>query len=342
MRASRLLSILMLLQARGRISAPALAAELEVSLRTVYRDIDELSAAGVPVYAERGRDGGFQLLDGWRTRLTGLTALEAQALFLAGLPGPAAELGLAEVMQAAQLKLLAALPAGWQGDASRIGARFHLDPVGWFRDNAPVDQLPAIAAAVWNERRLRMRYESWNGEVEREIAPLGLVLKAGIWYLAAAVAPAIDGDIRTYRLSNIRALSVLDESFIRLPDFDLAAYWAESTRRFETEIYRDSATLRVSLRGLKQLREMSAAVAEAAARTAEVPDGEGWVRVVIPIESAEHAAGELVRLGAEAEILAPAPLRERIGETARRLAALYATGPATSERALDNKAPSRS
>src|SRR5436305_6441757 len=219
MRASRLLSILMLLQARGRISAPALAAELEVSLRTIYRDIDELSASGVPVYAERGRDGGFQLLDGWRTRLTGLTALEAQALFLAGLPGPAAELGLAEVMEAAQRKLLAALPAGWQGDASRIGTRFHLDPVGWFRATAAVDHLPAIADAVWNERRLRIRYESWNGIVEREIAPLGLVLKSGIWYLAAAIGD----DKRTYRLSNIRTLAVLDQRFVRPPDFDLAA-----------------------------------------------------------------------------------------------------------------------
>jgi predicted DNA-binding transcriptional regulator YafY len=335
MRASRLLSILMLLQARGRLSAPALAAELEVSLRTVYRDIDELSAAGVPVYAERGRDGGFQLLDGWRTRLTGLTALEAQALFLAGLPGPAAELGLAEVMEAAQLKLLAALPEGWQGDASRIGARFHLDPVGWFRATAAVDHLPAIADAVWNERRLRIRYESWNGIVEREIAPLGLVLKAGIWYLAAAIGD----DKRTYRLSNIRTLAALDERFVRPPDFDLAAYWAESTRRFETEIYRDAATLRVSARGFGQLREMSAAVAAAAERSAEAPDGEGWMRVVIPIESIDHAAQELIRLGPEAEALAPAALRERLGEAARRLAALYATGPATAEEVVLAKIP---
>jgi predicted DNA-binding transcriptional regulator YafY len=331
MRASRLLSILMLLQAKGRVSASALADEVEVSLRTIYRDIDELSAAGVPVYAERGRAGGFQLLDGWRTRLTGLTALEAQALFLAGLPGPAAELGLAEVMEAAQQKLLAALPAGWQGDARRVGARFHLDPVGWFRDSAPVDHLPTIADSVWNERRLKIRYESWSGIVDREIAPLGLVLKSGIWYLAAAIGD----DRRTYRLSNIRALSVLDESFARPPDFDLAAYWAESTRRFEAEIYRDTATLRVSPRGLKLLREMSAAVAEAAARGAEAPDGEGWTRLVIPIESIDHAAHELIKLGAEAEVLAPAPLRERLGETARRLAALYATGPRRSGQVLD-------
>lgn len=323
MRASRLLSILMLLQAKGRISAPDLATELEVSLRTIYRDVDELSAAGVPVYAERGRAGGFQLLDGWRTRLTGLTALEAQALFLAGLPGPAAELGLAEVMEAAQRKLLAALPTGWQGDANRVGARFHLDPVGWFRGTAPVDHLPAIAAAVWNERRLRIHYESWSGMVDREIAPLGLVLKSGIWYLAAAIGDAT----RTYRLSNIRELAVLDESFVRPPDFDLAAYWVEATRRFEAEIYRDTAILRVSPSGLKLLRDMSAAVAEAAARSAEAPDDEGWTRLAIPIESVEHAAGELIKLGDEAEVLSPAPLRQRMGETARRLAEFYAEIP---------------
>lgn len=324
MRASRLLSILMLLQAKGRMSAPALAAEVEVSLRTIYRDIDELSAAGVPVYAERGRAGGFQLLDGWRTRLTGLTAPEAQALFLAGLPGPAAELGLAELMEAAQLKLLAALPADWQGDARRVGARFHLDPVGWFRSAAPTDHLPAIAEAVWTERRLKIRYESWNGIVDREIEPLGLVLKAGIWYLAAGIGD----DKRTYRLCNILGLSVLDERFTRPPDFDLADYWATSTQRFEAEIYRDTATLRVSPRGLKLLRELSAAIAEAAASAAEPPDDEGWTRLVIPIESIDHAARELVRLGAEAEVLAPAPLRARIGETARRLALLYAAGAA--------------
>jgi predicted DNA-binding transcriptional regulator YafY len=186
MQASRLLSILMLLQSRGRMSARALADALEASVRTVYRDVDQLSAAGVPVYAERGRQGGFQLRDGWRTQLTGLTTREAQTLFMAGLPGPASELGLGDALASAQLKLLAALPAQWQDDARRVGSRFHLDPIDWYRSAPPADHLRAVADAVWTQHRLRIRYESWTRSAQREIDPLGLVLKAGVWYLVAA------------------------------------------------------------------------------------------------------------------------------------------------------------
>lgn len=319
MRASRLLSILMLLQARGRMTAPALAAEVEVSIRTVYRDIDQLSAAGVPVYAERGREGGFALLDGWRTRLTGLTAPEARALFMAGLPGPAAELGLGDVMRAAQRKLLAALPADWQADANRVSSRFHLDPLGWFSSPASVDHLPAIAEAVWAERRIRVRYESWNGTSDRELEPLGLVLKAGIWYLAAGTGEKT----RTFRLSNILELTVLDTPFNRPPAFDLARYWAAATQSFEAGIYRDVAILRVSPKGLDLLRGLGAAVAEAVARTAEAPDRDGWRRVAIPIESIDHAAHEILKLRAEAEVLEPPALRQRLIQTAQQFAVLY-------------------
>ncbi|MCW5745922.1 MAG: YafY family transcriptional regulator [Alphaproteobacteria bacterium] len=328
MRASRLLSILMLLQTRGRMTAPALAAEVEVSIRTVYRDIDQLSAAGVPVYAERGRDGGFALLDGWRTRLTGLTAPEAQALFMAGLPGPAAELGLGDVMQAAQLKLLAALPAEWQADAQRVSSRFHLDPVGWFNSATPANHLPAIAEAVWTERRIKVRYESWKDVRDRELEPLGLVLKAGTWYLVATS----DGKLRTFRLSSIQKLTVLEARFRRPADFDLGRYWVQSAQRFESGIYRDSAVLRVSPQGMKLLLRMNPAVAAAATHSAEPPDAQGWVRVVIPIESIDYAAHDLLKLRAEAEVLAPPTLRERLAGTAQRLAALYATRPAASKK----------
>jgi predicted DNA-binding transcriptional regulator YafY len=167
MRSSRLLSILMLLQTRGRLTAEALADEFEVSVRTIYRDIDALSLSGAPVYADRGPGGGFALLDGYRTRLTGLTDAEAETLFLGGLAGPAAQLGLSEAMGVAQLKLLAALPAERQAAAERISSRFHLDPVGWYRDAEEAARLPALAQAVWTCRRIAVRYDSWKGVVER-------------------------------------------------------------------------------------------------------------------------------------------------------------------------------
>jgi len=323
MRASRLLSLLMLLQTRGRLSAQALAEALEVSVRTIHRDVDELSAAGVPIWADRGRLGGFQLQPGWRTKVDGLTAPEAQAMFLGGLPGPASELGLGEAMASAQLKLLAALPDGWREDARRVSARFHLDPIDWYRGPSATDHLPAIAQAVWGERRIAMRYESWKGEVSRRVDPLGLVLKAGIWYLAAQAGGPGQG-VRTYRLSNILELELTGERFERPADFDLGAWWLASTKRFEKELVTGSAQLRVSAAGMKALRDLGAAVAEAAQASATEPDEEGWRRVTIPIESITHAAGQVLRLGAQAEVLKPAALRRAVVERVESVLALYA------------------
>ncbi|HEU0199604.1 MAG TPA: YafY family protein [Burkholderiaceae bacterium] len=319
MRASRLLSILMLLQTRGRMSAQALAAELETSVRTVFRDLDQLSAAGVPVWADRGRNGGFQLQDGWRTRLTGLTSDEARAIFMTGLPGPAEELGLGEAMASAQLKLLAALPADWQGDAQRVGSRFHLDPIDWFRNAEPPEYLRTVAEAVWSERRLKIRYQSWNRVSDRVVDPLGLVLKAGMWYMVARA----EREQRTFRLSSIQALEPLAERFSRPRNFDLGKYWTASTKRFEAGVYRSEAQLRVTALGLRRLQSLSAIVAAAATRTATPPDADGWMSVTIPIESAADAARELLRLGPEGEVLQPPELRALMKETAARLAGMY-------------------
>lgn len=203
MRASRLLSILILLQMRGRLSAEALAEEFEVSVRTIYRDVDQLSAAGVPIYAERGRAGGFQLHDGYRTKLTGFTAQEADALLLSGVGAAAQDLGLGPDLAAAQLKLLASLPPESGASAERVSARFHLDPNNWYTRADASDVLKPLAAAVWSEHRVRVRYESWKDVVERTLDPLGLVLKGGVWYLVAAVK----GAPRTYRVSNILSIS---------------------------------------------------------------------------------------------------------------------------------------
>lgn len=322
MRAGRLLSVLMLLQARGRMTADAMARELEVSPRTILRDVDHLSSSGVPVWADRGRNGGFQLQDGWSTRLTGLTEPEAQALFLAGLPGPAAELGLGGAVASARLKMLAALPADWRSDAQRVSSRLHVDPIDWFRAGTRVPHLAAVADAVWQSRRIAMRYESWSGIRDREVEPLGLVLKAGIWYMVAR--PGKREEPRVYRLSNIHALDPRTQSFAYPADFDLAAFWAATTRRFEAGVYHGQAMLHVSRRGLAKLLQFPPAVAEAARRSARpLARREGWHRVTIPIESIEHAVGELLRLGVDAEARTPAALRARMRDTAAQLVSVY-------------------
>lgn len=322
MRASRLLSILLLLQTRGRMTADALAAEFEVSVRTIYRDIDQLSAAGAPVYADRGRSGGFQLMDGYRTRLTGLTDAEAETLFLGGLSGPAAQMGFSGAVTTMQLKLLAALPPERQAAAERLAGRFHLDPVGWYQNPDEAERLPAIAQAVWTSRRIAVRYESWKGQVTRELEPLGLILKAGLWYLAARPAEGRSREPRTYRVSNILELMVGEATFDRPAGFDLAAWWAGASRRFEAGIFTGAATLRLSREGLRRLARLGVEQARIAA-SAEATAGDGMVEVTVLIESIEHAAVDFLRLGGEAEVLTPPGLRSAMRETARRLAALY-------------------
>jgi predicted DNA-binding transcriptional regulator YafY len=318
MRASRLLSILLMLQTRGRLTAESLAGTFEVSVRTVYRDIEQLSAAGVPVYADRGPGGGFQLLDGFRTKLTGLTENEAETLFLSGLPGPATQLGLADQLLSAQLKLSAALPERSRTSAQKMAQRFHLDPVGWFRSSDQARLLPALAHAVWTETVVEIGYRRAQSTVTRRIHPLGLVLKAGTWYVVAERG----GERRTYRVSNIESLTPSGDHFTRPKDFDLVRFWTESSRAFEVGLYREQAVLRASPRAMMRLERLGATVMDAARESAEAPDDDGWVRVTIPIESIDQAAIDFLMLGTEAEVLKPRELRRRIATAARGMAKL--------------------
>ncbi|ATO13116.1 transcriptional regulator [Micromonospora sp. WMMA2032] len=322
MRASRLVTLLLLLQTRGRTTAQELADALEVSVRTVYRDIESLGAAGVPVYADRGPAGGYRLLEGWRTRLTGLTGPEAEALFLAGVPGPAAELGLASVVAAAELKVRAALPGDLADRTGRIRQRFHLDAPGWFRHPEPVPHLETLAGAVWEDRLVRLRYRRWRAprEVSRTVAPLGVVLKAGRWYLVARCGE----QVRTYRVGAVLDAVVTEERHDRPDDFDLAAYWREWTARYERDVYRGEARIRLTVAALEFMPyvfppEMSRAARAAAGE----PGPDGWLETTVPIESPRHAHAELLKLGAEVEVLSPAELRDRFTATAHALTRLY-------------------
>ena len=311
MRASRLLSILMLLQLRDQLTAEALAAEFEVSVRTIYRDIDKLAEAGVPVYADRGPGGGFRLVDGYRTRLTGLAADEVEAMLLIGLPGPAAALGMGPAASNAGRKMLASLPRSSGDVAGRMGARFHLDPVEWYRDDEPLQQLPAIARAVLDQAVLTMTYDSWHGVRDRVVEPLGLVLKAGAWYLVARS----DGIARIYKVANILQHEVRDTHFDRPPDFDLATWWSAETARFEAGLRTGTAQLRATALGLKRLSQLGA-FAERAVKTAGPADDEGWSCLSLPIETIDHAALTLLGIGPEVVVLAPDALRLRLRDLA--------------------------
>ena len=208
-RASRLVQLLLLLQTNGKMTASRLAGELEVSVRTIYRDVEALSGAGVPIYAEAGPGGGVRLVDGYRTRLTGLTADEAEALALSGLPGAASELGLGTVLAAAQLKVDAALPPELRSRAVRMRERFHLDAPGWFAREEPVPHLATLSRAVWEEERVEVRYRKPEGEVKRLLDPLGLVLKAGVWYLVALSGRT--RSLRTFRVSRVQSVKPIGE-----------------------------------------------------------------------------------------------------------------------------------
>jgi len=319
MRASRLLFILTTLQAHGQATARALADAYGVSLRTIYRDVDALSAAGIPIYSERGNQGGYRLLDGYRTRLNGISAQEAEALFLNGLSGQVADLGLDAVCASARDKLLAALPAAIREDAGRMRPRFYLDAPGWFEASERPDCLPRLARAVWDERPIRILYRSWSAEKERVLDPLGIVLKGAAWYLVARSGAGV----RTYRVARIRELEVLEGRVDPAPEFDLQAWWLDSARRFEQEQHPEQALLRLSPWGVRMMEAFLPPYALAHARIAD-PDPDGWREVGVPVGPLRHAVHELLRFGAEAEVLAPEALRLEMARAAAQLGQMYA------------------
>ncbi len=282
--------MVLLLQTKGRRTAAQLAEELDVSVRTVYRDVEALHAAGVPIYGDAGHQGGYQLVAGYRTHLTGLNPSEAEALFLSGLPGPAGELGMGDALAGAQLKLRAALPPDLRAQADRMRARFHLDAPGWYTKDTSVPFLGAVADAVWRGRLLHVRYRRWKApeEVDRVLEPYGLVLKAGRWYLVAGPGP------RTYRVDQILALRTSAEEFDVPADFDLPAYWRDHQERFHAFLQQGEAVVR-----------------------------EDGVERTVPIESIPRAARHFLSRGPSVEVLEPPELRDEVARLAAEVAALY-------------------
>lgn len=304
MRASRLVTFLLVLQTRGQLTAAELSETLEVSERTVQRDAQALAAAGVPIVSLRGPAGGYRLDRGYRTKLTGLDAVEAEALFV----GPAAELGLGRELAAARLKLLASLPSELQERASRASQLFHVDMRGWFREEDRVPNLPVLAGALWRGRRLDIRYREGPAVVARRLDPLGLVLKAGVWYLLARRR----GEERVYRVSRIVSARERREASTRPPEFDLGAAWAERSEAFERSRNQVEVKVRVPRDEVRHLRGSRI-----------VEDGERPT-VLATFDGFEHAFYRLLAYGSSAEVLEPLELRERIAREAKQTAALYA------------------
>lgn len=343
--------MVLLLQAKREMTAAELAAELEVSERTVARDMLALSEAGVPVYADRGRTGGYRLTGGYRTRLTGLGRTEAEALFLSGVPAALRQMGRADAGSAARLKVSAALVPEAADAQDTVAQRFHLDAPGWWHEPETPELLPALADAVWDDRRVAVRYRRADGEVARELEPYGLVLKAGVWYLAAravvspgATAPDSGKGFRVYRVDRCTRVADAGARFARDRDFDLPAFWARRAAAFARSILREEVTLRLSPAGAGRLRHVTdRTAAEEALAAGREQGGEqegaghggarqeddgretaGWITVSLPVESLEVAFAQLLGLGPECEVLEPPALRDRFREAAARTAALYA------------------
>ena len=314
MRASRLLSILILLQLRGRLTADALAREFEVSVRTIYRDIDALSAAGIPLYGDSGPNGGYQLLDGYRTRLTGLGLDEAEALFLIGLPQLAGSLGLGTAAARARDKVLAALPGTTGDEAARIAARFHLDTGDWYRSMRPVPYLPAVARAVLDRRAATMTYRSWRARRDWRVEPWGVVLKAGHWYLVAFG----HGKPRIFTVADIESFEAGDEAVTIPHAFDLAAWWGAETARFEERLRPGRARIRASRLGIERLRLLGHFAGTAIA-AAPPPGPDGWTEILLPVEVTSAAAPMLLGIGPELDILDPPELREAVRDLAAQV-----------------------
>lgn len=318
MRADRLLSILILLQTQGRLTAQELAAELEVSERTIYRDMDALSAAGIPVYAERGPGGGCSLLDSFRTDLTGLTRNEVRALFMLSIPTPLAELGVDQDLKAALMKLSAALPDVFRPERIRVQEKIHLDFSEWFHQEEQTPHIHTIQHALWEDRKLKLIYRlAFDAQVQHLVAPYGLVAKANIWHLVCSR----EGHLSVIRLSDVSDVELSDEFISRPVDFNLEEFWRVWCAKHESNRPNFSVQVRIKSELLKMLKLFRDPILTGE-QTANL-DGEGWYRMTIQFETFEDARKQLLSFGGAVEIIEPQSLRRSVKDFAEKIVQLY-------------------
>ncbi len=310
LKSERLLSALLLLQARGRLTGRELAERLEVSARTVHRDMEALSASGVPVFALRGAQGGWQLDEGWRTQVPGLDEVELQALLMAQ-PRVIGDSRLAAAAERALGKLMAAMPGGMRQQAASIRQRLYVDTTAWRGTSEDLALLPVVQEAVSRDRKLRIQYQKPRGEQSvRVVDPLGLVAKGSAWYLVAQTSAGL----RTFRVSRIEAAKVLEKACVRPAHFDLAEHWRASTERFQEEHWQKmEVVLRLEGQAAANVKRWRMVLEELESR-----DGRETLRV--RFDHPEEAFFVVMGLGARVEVVEPESLRERVREEIRAMA----------------------
>ncbi|MEM6530414.1 MAG: WYL domain-containing protein, partial [Chloroflexota bacterium] len=307
MRADRLLSMMLLLQSRGRMTAQALATELEVSERTVYRDIDALSVAGIPVYTQPGANGGVFLDEHYRVSLTGLNREQVMAVFASAEAGPLADIGMGRAAEDSLMKLFAALPSPHQRDVERMRQRFHIDPVGWFFAGDVRVYLRDLQIAVWEDLRVRVQYQSvGHGVYPVTLDAVALVSKSDQWYM---VGRKRNGDYRTYRLTRFHALELTDEHFERDDTFDLAAYWQRSREQFKSQMEQQFRPYPAQLSVHPEIFWYFGSFMEGRWRQIGDPDVNRWIPVEVQFGSIGEARAHIMGLGATVTVIAPDELR---------------------------------
>jgi predicted DNA-binding transcriptional regulator YafY len=333
MRARRLVSLLLLLQLDRRWTAADLATQLGTSVRTIHRDVEALGEAGVPIHAERGPGGGFTLPVGYRSRLP-LSAAEAQALLI-GAPGAAGALGLGPLLLDARRKLLASLPAEPRQTAARAHALFHVDEPRWFSTADEPPFLAELASAATEQRRVAVEYRRRDQVASRTLDPLGLVLKAGVWYLVARSAD----ETRLFRVSRLLTVTVTDAGFKRPAHFDLVAFWERSRDEFETSRSRVEVVVRVERGDVRALREAIDWSVRPAVDAGGIDRDDGRIEFLLPFERLESAYADLVKLGGVVEVLEPSELRDRLAQTGRELVTRYGDGVRSRQSRSADKMP---
>ena len=320
MRADRLLSLLMLLETRGKLTARQLAEELEVSERTIYRDIVALSTSGVPIYTEDGPGGGISLVESYRTDLTGLNTREVHALAMLNIPEPLVKLGVGQELKAAMRKLSAALPSTSRENEARTRQRIHLDAAWWFEPEEPVPHLHTIQQALFQEHKLHLIRREFRTSVEQTFEPYGLVAKSNTWYL---VAGGLD-HIRVIRVSKISAAQILAEKFEYPQDFNLPSFWKSWCADFKKDRLIFSVTARVFPELIEHLPSIFGEHTDQILMQADEPDEHGCVILTLPFESFEVARARILSLGRAIEVLEPLALRMSVIDFARQISDLYA------------------